>query len=140
MAIARYLVDKSALARWDRPTVRSALAPLIEQGFVASCGLVELEVLFSATDKTTHREIATGRRDAYEWLPTDDADLLRALEVQSELAARGHLRAVSLPDLIIAAVAERHRVCVLHYDADYDLITEVTGQPVQWVVERGSVP
>ena len=43
-------------------------------------------------------------------------------------------------DLLIAAVAERARVTVLHYDSDYDLITKVTGQPVQWVVPRGTVP
>jgi len=28
---------------------------------------------------------------------------------------------------------------VLHYDADFELIAEVTGQPVEWVVPRGSV-
>jgi predicted nucleic acid-binding protein len=30
------------------------------------------------------------------------------------------MRSVPLPDLLIAAVAERHRVTILHYDADYD--------------------
>jgi len=30
-------------------------------------------------------------------------------------------------------------VTVLHYDADYDLIASVTGQPVDWVVPRGSL-
>jgi predicted nucleic acid-binding protein len=50
------------------------------------------------------------------------------------------MRAVGLPDLLIAAVAERERVTVLHYDADYDLIAQVTGQPTQWVVPRGAVP
>jgi hypothetical protein len=38
------------------------------------------------------------------------------------------------------AVAERKRVILLHYDGDYDLIADVTGQPVQWVVPRGTVP
>jgi hypothetical protein len=27
----------------------------------------------------------------------------------------------------------------LHYDADYDRISEVTGQPTQWVRPRGSL-
>jgi hypothetical protein len=36
--------------------------------------------------------------------------------------------------------AERERVTVLHYDGDYDLIAQVTGQPVQWVIPRGTVP
>jgi len=41
---------------------------------------------------------------------------------------------------VIAAAAERAGPTVLHYDADYDLTAEITGQPVEWVVERGSVP
>jgi predicted nucleic acid-binding protein len=49
-------------------------------------------------------------------------------------------RAVGFPDLLIAAVAGRERVTVLHYDSDFDLIARVTGQPVQWVVPRGTVP
>jgi predicted nucleic acid-binding protein len=60
--------------------------------------------------------------------------------VQAALAARGQHRAASIPDLLIAACAQRHGVTVLHYDGDFDLIAEVTGQPVQWVVPRGSVP
>jgi predicted nucleic acid-binding protein len=47
---------------------------------------------------------------------------------------------VGLPDLLIAAVAERERVTVLHYDGGYDRIAQVTGQPVRWVVPRGTVP
>jgi len=27
----------------------------------------------------------------------------------------------------------------LHYDADFDLIAGVTGQPTEWIVPRGSV-
>jgi hypothetical protein len=30
-------------------------------------------------------------------------------------------------------------VTVLHYDSDYDVIAAVTGQPMQWVVPRGTV-
>jgi hypothetical protein len=29
---------------------------------------------------------------------------------------------------------------VLHYDAAFDRIAEVTGQPVEWIVPRGTVP
>ena len=75
----------------------------------------------------------------YEWLATEDIDWRRALDVQGTLWATGRMRSVPLPDLLIAAVAERNRVTVLHYDADYDTIASITGQPTQWVVERGSV-
>jgi len=62
----------------------------------------------------------------------------RALEVQTELARSGAHRGAALPDLLIAATAERHDVTVLHYDHEYDLIASVTGQPVSWVVPRGT--
>jgi len=140
VAVVRYIVDTSAIARWLRPPVRAALSPLIERGMVATCGVIELEVLFSARDKPGYSAIRSDRRAAYEWLPIEDGDVHRALGTQETLMDRGQLRAVSLPDLLIAAVAQRHRVCVLHYDSDYDLITAVTGQPTQWIVPRGSVP
>ena len=62
------------------------------------------------------------------------------MDVQAALWRGGHVRAVGFPDLLIAAVAERERVTVLHYDSDYHLIAEVTGQAAQWVVARGTVP
>lgn len=144
MAVARYLADKSALARWHHPPVRTVLAPLVEHGLIATCGITELVVLFSARGRADCDQVAADRRHAYEWLPTEDGDLRRALSVQAELTARGQLGAVSLAevslaDLIIAAVAERHRVCVLHYDADYERVATITGQPTRWVVPEGSV-
>jgi predicted nucleic acid-binding protein len=44
-----------------------------------------------------------------------------------------------MPDLLVAAVAERHALTLLHYDADFDTIAEITGQDARWVVPRGSV-
>ena len=64
--------------------------------------------------------------------------LQRALEVQAALATHSEHRGAALPDLLIAATAERHRVTVLHYDHEYDLIASVTGQETRWVVPRGT--
>ncbi len=55
----------------------------------------------------------------------------RAVEVQSVLAARGQHRAPSIPDLLIAATAELAELTVLHLDKDFELIAEITGQPVE---------
>lgn len=60
--------------------------------------------------------------------------------MQAALWRAGRVRAVGFPDLLIAAVAEREQVTILHYDSDYDLVAEVTSQPMQWVVPRGTVP
>jgi predicted nucleic acid-binding protein len=76
----------------------------------------------------------------YEWLAIHDEDWRRALDVQARLWHSGQIRAVGFPDLLVAAVAERERVTVLHYDGDYDLIARITRQPVRWIVPRGTVP
>lgn len=81
------------------------------------------------TRRADHDEIDT-ERDGFNWLPTYDELWTRAHEVQGILADHGTHRSVPLPDLIIAAVAERHGATVLHYDADFDTIAEITEWPV----------
>ena len=62
------------------------------------------------------------------------------LRIGAEITGRqGQLRAVRFPDLLIAATAERHGLVVIHYDADYDLIAAITGQPCEWVAPQGSI-
>lgn len=56
---------------------------------------------------------------------------LRALEVIEILVQRGQHRAPSIPDLLVAAVAEQARLTVLHVDKDFQLIADVTGQAVE---------
>lgn len=137
-AVARYLADKSALARARHPAVAGILDPLLQASLLAVCGIVELEVLYSARNGTNHQQMRSELETGFEWLHTEDVDFRRAVEVQGLLATTAQHRAVSLADLLIAAVAERHRVTVLHYDNDFDLIAAVTGQATRWVVPRGS--
>jgi predicted nucleic acid-binding protein len=139
-AVASYLADTSALARLRHQPVATILGPLIEAGLVATCGVIEFELGW-ATRTTAELDQLRADRDAgYEWLATHDQDWRRALEVQGALWHSGQIRAAGLPDLLAAAVAERERVTVLHYDAGYDLIAHITGQPAQWIVPRGTVP
>lgn len=139
-AVARYLADTSALARLRHRPVAALLGPMIEAGLVATCGVIEFELGWATRSGKEFDELRADRDTGYEWLPTYDEDWLRALDVQAGLWRGGHVRAVGFPDLLIAAVAERERVTVLHYDSDYELIAQVTSQPVAWVVPRGTVP
>ena len=138
--MARYLADKSALARMPLPEVRTVLTPLIRQHEVATCGMVQLEVLYSARGYNDLLAIRFQLAQSLPLVPILQVDFDRAIDVITELARRAHHRAVGLQDLVIAAVAERAGLAVLHYDADYELVAAVTGQPVEWVVPRGSVP
>ncbi len=134
-----FLADKSALARRQtRAEVREALDSLLLDGQVATCGIIDLELLYSATSPANYKALAEALRGMPR-APIDDAVVDRALEVQAKLAQRSQHRAVPLPDLLVAACAEHAGLTVLHYDADYERIAELTGQTVQWIVPRGSV-
>jgi predicted nucleic acid-binding protein len=137
--VARYLADKSALTRrTTRPEVRSAIEPLLLSGAIATCGIVDLELLYSASSPAVYASLASALR-ALPRVAVTEAVLDRALQVQARLAERSQHRAVPLPDLIVAACAESAGLTVLHYDAHYDRIAEITSQPTQWVLPRGSV-
>jgi predicted nucleic acid-binding protein len=139
-AVASYLADTSALARLHHVPVAAFLGPLIEAGAVATCGVIEFELGWATRGSAQFDQMWADRNVGYEWLAIHDEDWRRALDVQATLWRTGRMRSAGLPYLLIAAVAERERVTILHYDSDYDLITEVTGQPTQWVVPRSTVP
>lgn len=139
-AVASYLADTSALARLRHPPVAAVLGPMIEAGLVATCGVIEFELGWATRSSKELDELRADRGAGYEWLPTHDEDWRRALDIQAALWRGGQVRAVGFPDLLVAAVAERERITVIHYDIDYELIAQVTGQLVTWVVPRGTVP
>ncbi len=134
-----FLADKSALTRSDtRPEVRAVLEPLLVAGEIATCGIVDLELLFSASSRATYRALSEALLGMPR-VPVEEPSVRRALEVQAMLAERSQHRAVPLPDLLVAACAEKAGLAVLHYDADFDRIAALTGQASQWIVPRGSV-
>jgi predicted nucleic acid-binding protein len=132
-------VDKSAFARQHHPTVGAALRPLIRAGHIARCGVLDLEVLFSARDVGDLEQTRHDLAEALVLAETEQGDFDRAAAVMALLAHRGLHRSLPVPDLILAAVGERHGLTILHYDADFDHVAQATGQSTQWVVPRGSV-
>lgn len=138
MAVAPlYLADKSALARLGHRQVADRLGSLLADGLVATCPIIDLEVLYSARTRTDYDNILAERR-ALPSYPITAAVTDRAIDVQHQLARTGRHR-MPLPDLLIAAVAEINDLTVMHYDADYDHIAEITNQAAIWVAPRGSI-
>jgi predicted nucleic acid-binding protein len=135
-----YLADKSALARLNNRLVADALRPLMLSGRLATCGIVELEVLYSAVNAADLSRIRVTRQRAFRRVPMDERDFERAADVMALLSQTGSHRAAGIPDLLISAVAERTGLTVIHYDHDFETIAAATGQPHEWVVPRGSVP
>lgn len=136
---AYYLGDTSALARTGRPAVSDRLDPLLEAGLVARCTFTDLEAGFSSTDPASHLRMRATRSD-WPFVRADQNVLDRAVEVQDDLVTRSQHRGVKIADLLIASAAELTNLVVLHYDHDFDLIAEVTGQRTEWIVTAGTVP
>lgn len=134
MAVTNWLVDRSAYVRMQAGQAVDIAEwnVRIERGLVHLSTVTRLELGFSARSGEAGRE-AFGLPPLLlmpiERLTPAMED--RAWEVQMLLADRGQHRAPSIPDLLIAATAEKAGLTVLAVDKDFDLIAEITGQPVE---------
>jgi hypothetical protein len=127
-----WLIDKSALVRISTSVNAQEWADRIGRGLVRVTTVTLLEVGFSARSGADLRGAA--RRPPLALMPVEcltPAAERRAVEIQMILADQGMHRAPSVPDLLIAAVAERSGLTVLHLDKDFELIAEITGQPLE---------
>ena len=137
MARVEYLADTSVFARLSKPVVAAAFAPRAAEGRIGLCPPVAFELGYSARNHADYLAL-TERLEAFPPVPVTDADHRRSLEVQQALSANGHHRALSLVDALVAATAETRDLTVLHYDADFELVADITGQSHQWIVQRGT--
>lgn len=127
-----WLVDKSALVRLAASPDAVEWAVRIERGLVRITTVTRLEAGYSARSGPELR--AGFRRPPLSSMPVEyltPAIEDRAVEILTLLADRGQHRAPSVPDLIVAATAELAGLTMLHLDKDFDLIAEITGQPVE---------
>ncbi|MDA8266143.1 MAG: PIN domain nuclease [Actinomycetota bacterium] len=132
MAVTDWLIDTSALVRLGASPEAGAWADRIDRGLVRIATVTRLEVGYSARSGPELRSAT--RRPPLAAMPVEyqvPASEDRALEVQALLADSGQHRAPSVPDLIVAATAELAGLTVLHFDKDFELIAEVTGQPTE---------
>ena len=104
------------------------------------CDQVRLEILYSARSASDY-DATAAELASFPPIPSNEGTFRRALEVQRKLAHQGglHHRSVTIADLLIAAAAEAAGAVVWHYDEDYDRIAAVTGQPTEWIAQRGSL-
>lgn len=139
MAGPIYLADTSVyVLQGKHPQVRRRFESLLAEGRLAACQMTSLEYLNNAPDPKSY-ETLWGALHAHRWMDVTTQAMNRALSTHRAMAANSQHRYFRLPDLIIAATAEVHGATVLHYHADYDRITAITGQPTEWVAPKGSL-
>ena len=132
MAVTNWLIDKSAYTRLAVSPDATTWIERIERGLVRVSTVTRLEIGYSfrtgpqARDETASAPLVLM---PVEYLTPATED--RAVAVQLMLADRGQHRAPAIPDLLVAAAAELAELTVLALDKDFDLIAEITGQPVE---------
>jgi predicted nucleic acid-binding protein len=117
--------------RRGRPAAVAGVRRLLRRGTLAVCDPVALALLRGARNVRELNALRAGLAllPACAVAPTAWAraqDMLEALALQGG----GRHRLVAPMDLLIAAVAQEHELPVLHDDAHFDLIAQITGQPM----------
>jgi predicted nucleic acid-binding protein len=137
------LIDNSAWVRLGDPALTDELVlelgAAIEDGAIAVSLPFILEAGYSARSGREHDELI-GELSALPHLAIDEAVEERAVEAQRQLARLGHHRLPPV-DVLIAALADRHGVGVLHYDRDYDVLAERTDLSFEsrWLAAPGTI-
>lgn len=130
----RWLIDKSAYVRMQAGQAVDIVKwnARIERGLVRLSTVTRLELGFSARSGGAGREAFA--LPPLSLMPIEHLSPAmedRAFEIQMLLADRGQHRAPSIPDLLVAATAEKAGLTVLAVDKDFELIAQLTGQPVE---------
>ena len=129
-----WLIDKSAYTRISGSRDAELWVDRIERGLVRMSTVTRLEIGYSfRTAAQARREVASPPLSLMPVEYLTPAAEVRAVELQLMLADRGQHRAPSIPDLLVAAAAEIATLTVLAVDKDFDLIAQISGQPVEWL-------
>ena len=140
---ATLLLDNSAWVRLGNAALPAARAETIadelEAGRIATCLPFLLEAGYSARTAHEHDQLLAELLSLPHYR-FDETSEQRALDAQAQLARVGHHRLPPV-DLLIAALADRHGLGILHYDHDYDLIAEKTDLTFNsvWLADRGTL-
>jgi predicted nucleic acid-binding protein len=124
VAVAGWVLDKSAAGRVANARVRRQLDELLGSLFI--CPVGELEQLYSARSSKDYDELKAELHSSFDLVDAPQDLLERALQLQRDLAHHhGLWHRTPIPDLLIAETALHHGLGVVHVDGDFDRIAEV---------------
>lgn len=140
MSTADYLIDTSALVRLLRqPEVLEKWGATVTEGLIATCCITEIELLYTARSHADRGRQEDLIRQMFSSVVMPDRVFEEAYRLQDALSEKGAHRSAGAVDLLTAVTAKRHRLTLLHYDRDFMRVAEVTGQPVRWIAEPGTI-
>jgi predicted nucleic acid-binding protein len=138
VAVTTWLIDKSAYVRLQLGQVpnRDQWSARIGRGLVRLSTITRLELGYSArSGEAGRQQFAIPPLSLMPVVYLTPAIEDRALDIQLLLADRGQHRATSIPNLLVAATAEKAGLTVLAADKDFSLIAAITGQPIETLTD-----
>ena len=124
MAVAGWILDKSAAVHASDPRVRQELADVA--GLLFVCPMGELEQLYSARSAADYDVLKADLHARFGIIGAPGDIFDRALRLQSDLTHHhGMWHRTPIPDLLIAETALHHGMGVVTVDADFERIAEV---------------
>ncbi len=124
MAVAGWVLDKSAAVRAGDEAVARQLTELAGSLFV--CPVGELEQLYSARSAREYDALKGDLHASFGIVAAPPDILDRVLRLQQDLAHHhGMWHRTPIPDLLIAETALHNELGVVHVDGDFDRIAEV---------------
>ncbi len=136
-----YLVDTSAwvfsLRRRPNQAILRRIDALFDQGTIATCGAIELELLAGAVSPQEFDRLEA-RLSGPRRLSTEEGDWKAAARLAFSLLRIGIT--VGSVDLLLAALAIRHNAVLVHADRDFDLVAAHSDLRVESLVQALSGP
>jgi len=124
VAVAGWVLDKSAAARASDPAVARRVEELAGSLYV--CPVGELEQLYSARSAGDYDHLKEELHHSFEVAGAPSDLLDRVLVLQRDLAHHhGMWHRTPIPDLLIAVTALHNGLGVVHVDGDFERIAEV---------------
>jgi predicted nucleic acid-binding protein len=133
-----FLVDKSAwVQRVHSDAARTRIDELRAGKRLYLCAVTVAELLYSSRNASEMQADHGALRllGTVHITPQAEEQVARTMKL---FAAKGQHRAPSIADLFVAAVAKVNNMTVLHYDKDFELIANATGQSHEWIIPRGT--
>lgn len=137
-----FIVDNSVWQRGEQPAVAAALSQGMREDRLLTAGPLVVEALYSARNPTELQSQRAELTQGLRYLEGSERVWQLCFDAMAGMAAHApqfHRR--PLADYYVAALAHEHRVAVLHYDADYELLHLHSGLLFdhRWVAPRGSL-
>ncbi|MCJ1679220.1 PIN domain nuclease [Streptomyces sp. APSN-46.1] len=130
-----FLIDTSALVRFYRGQAGSEWDQLVASGLVGLCEPVRQEFLRAVGGRPAYYEAEGLLRETFPYWTARDSVWEDTAALQRRLADAGAHQCASPVDLLVAVIAQHHRLTVLHQDADFETIARLTAQPARRILD-----